>query len=52
MNWNGHKELYGPVNLAKILHTATAKWKGYVSPHLESEKDRPAKFVLIDGDKE
>lgn len=52
MNWQGHKQLYEPLNLAKILFIATERWKNHTPIFDTPEKHRQPKLELIDGDKE
>ena len=52
MNWQGHKQLYESVNLAKILFIATEQWKDRDLALELAKKQRAPKFKVIDGDKE
>ena len=52
MNWQGHKQLYEPLNLAKALFIATEQWKNHKPAFGNVKKHRPPNLELIDGDKE
>jgi hypothetical protein len=52
MNWQGHKQLYEPLNLAKMFFIATEKWKDHKPIFKRFKKNRQPKLELIDGDKE
>ena len=52
MNWQGHKQLYESVNLAKILFVATEQWKDYDCAQEFGKKRSTPKLKVIDGDKE
>ena len=52
MNWQTHKQLYEPLNLAKILFIATEQWKDFVPLQNVSKEHKKPKLELIDGDKE
>ena len=54
MNWQDHKQLYRPMNMAKLLFEATQEWKDRVLvQHFDNNESqiRP-KLELIDGGKE
>ena len=51
MNWQGHKQLYESLNLAKILFVATEQWKDHDSAHEFGKKRSVPKLEVIDGDK-
>ena len=54
MNWQDHKQLYRPMNMAKLLFEATQEWKDRVLvQHFDTNESqvRP-KLELIDGGKE
>ena len=52
MNWQGHKQLYEPFNMAKALFIATEKWKDHKPVFNDAKKHRQPKLELIDGNKE
>ena len=52
MNWQGHKQLYEPLNMAKILLCATEQWKNHMPVFEDSQKHRKPNLKLVEGDKE
>ena len=52
MNWQGHKQLYEPLNMAKALFIATEQWKDHKPVFDNAKKHRQPKLELIDGDKD
>ena len=54
MNWQDHKQLYRPMNMAKLLFEATQEWKDRVLvQHFDTNESQvPPKLELIDGGKE
>lgn len=54
MNWQDHKQLYRPMNMAKLLFEATQEWNDRVLvQHFDNNESQiRTKLELIDGGKE
>ena len=54
MNWQDHRQLYRPMNMAKLLFEATQEWKDrvLVQQFDTNEHQAQPKLELIDGGKD